>query len=174
MNEELIGKLIRIVEQLPDENSCLDYKLFPYDNEKMPEFVKDLCAFLNSEEAYNKDKYIMIGIGDKKNIIGLTTVPMQDDRFYQAAADCISPRPLIETGTFKHKIKGKEFTFGYIYISKENTDRVYEINKDCFYKQDKNEYTLDKAFHMVAVASTAWIRRGSCKRVLDEYTRRKI
>lgn len=66
MNEELIGKLIRIVEQLPDENSCLDYKLFPYDNEKMPEFVKDLCAFLNSEEAYNKDKYIMIGIGDKK------------------------------------------------------------------------------------------------------------
>lgn len=45
MNEELIGKLIRIVEQLPDENSCLDYKLFPYDNEKMPEFVKDLCAF---------------------------------------------------------------------------------------------------------------------------------
>jgi len=174
MNEELIGKLIRIVEQLPDENSCLDYKLFPYDNEKMPEFVKDLCAFLNSEEAYNKDKYVMIGIGDKKNIIGLTTVPMQDDRFYQAAADCISPRPLIETGTFKHKIKGKEFTFGYIYISKENTDRVYEINKDCFYKQDKNEYTLDKAFHMVAVASTAWIRRGSCKRVLDEYTRRKI
>lgn len=174
MNRRLINELIRIVDQLPDENSCLDYKLFPYDNEKTFEFVKDLCAFLNSEEAYNKDKYILIGVSDKKEATGLTTVPMQDDRFYQAAADYIFPHPLIETGTFKHKIRENELTFGYIYISKDNIDRIYEIKKNCFYKQDKNEYTLEKALSKIAIASTAWIRRGSCKRVLDEYTRRKI
>lgn len=174
MNKELINELIRIVEQLPDENSCLDYKLFPYENDKSAELVKDLCAFLNSEEGYKKDKYIIIGISDKKEVRGITTFPMQDDRFYQSAADYIFPRPSIESGTFKHKIRENELTFGYIYISKDNTDRIYEINKDCFYKKDKSEYTLEKSLSKIAVASTAWIRRGSCKRILDEYTRRKI
>ena len=174
MNRELINELIKIIDQLPDENSCVDYKLYPYENEKTYEFVKDLCAFLNSEESYNKDKYIIIGVSPKKEIVGLTEVPMQDDRFYQAAADYIFPRPLIETGTFKYKVREKELTFGYVYISKDNVDRIYEINKDCFYKKDKNEYTLEKALSRMAIASNAWIRRGSCKRVLDEYTRRKI
>lgn len=174
MNKDLINELIRIVEQLPDENSCLDYKLIPYKNNQSAELVKDLCAFLNSEEGYKKDKYIIIGINDKKEVMGITTSSMQDDRFDQSAADYIFPRPLIESGTFKHKIRENELTFGYIYISKDNTDRVYEINKNCFYKKDKSEYTLEEALSKTAVASTAWIRRGSCKRILDEYTRRKI
>ena len=99
---------------------------------------------------------------------------MQDDRFYQQAADYIFPRPSIETGTFKHKIKGLEYEFGYIYISKDNLDRIYEISKDYFYKKDKNLYPLGQALPKIAVASTTWIRRGSCKRILDEHTRRKI
>ena len=65
MNRELINELIKIIDQLPDENSCVDYKLYPYENEKTYEFVKDLCAFLNSEESYNKDKYIIIGVSPK-------------------------------------------------------------------------------------------------------------
>lgn len=53
-------------------------------------------------------------------------------------------------------------------------DRVYEICKDYFYSKDKNPYTLDQAVPKIAFASTAWIRRGSCKRILSEYARRKI
>lgn len=174
MNIELKSELIKIVEELPPESSCLDYKVLPYENDKINELIKDLCAFLNSEEAYGKNKFIIIGISDKKDLCGLTTVPMQDDRFYQQAADYIFPRPLIETGTFNHKIKGLEYEFGYIYISKDNLDRIYEISKDYFYKKDKNLYSLEQALPKMAVASTAWIRRGSCKRILDEYTRRKI
>lgn len=174
MNIELKSELIKIVEELPPEGSCLDYKVLPYENDKINELIKDLCAFLNSEEAYGKNKFIIIGISDKKDLCGLTTVPMQDDRFYQQAADYIFPRPLIETGTFKHKIKGLEYEFGYIYISKDNLDRIYEISKDYFYKKDKNLYSLEQALPKIAVASTTWIRRGSCKRILDEYTRRKI
>ena len=174
MKNDLKSELIGIIDELPDENSCLDYKTFPYENDKINELIKDLCAFLNSEEAYGKNKFIIIGISDKKDICGLTTVPMQDDRFYQNAADYISPRPLIETGTFKHKIRGNEYTFGYIFITKDNTDRIYEINKDYYYSKDKNDYSLAQALPKIAVASTAWIRRGSCKRVLDEHTRRKI
>ena len=174
MNIELKSELIKIVEELPPECSCLDYKVLPYENDKINELIKDLCAFLNSEEAYGKNKFIIIGISDKKDLCGLTTVPMQDYRFYQQAADYIFPRPLIETGTFKHKIKGLEYEFGYIYISKDNLDRIYEISKDYFYKKDKNLYSLEQALPKIAVASTTWIRRGSCKRILDEYTRRKI
>lgn len=174
MIKDFKSELINIIDELPDENSCLDYKTFPYENDRINELIKDLCSFLNSEEAYGKNKFIIIGISDKKDICGLTTVPMQDDRFYQNAADYIFPRPSIETGTFKHKIKGKEYTFGYIFITKDNTDRVYEINKDYYYSKDKNDYSLAQALPKIAFASTAWIRRGSCKRVLDEYTRRKI
>ena len=174
MNYELQAELRRIIDELPSENSCLDYKAFPYENSKFSEFIKDLCAFLNSEDGYGKNKFIIIGIDDNKNILGLSTVPMQDDRQYQQAADNIFPRPQIETGTFKHKKNGVEYEFGYIYINKENTDRVYEINKDYFYKKDNNSYFLNAALSHIAVGSTAWIRRGSCKRLLDEYTRRKI
>lgn len=174
MNIELKSELIKIVEELPPESSCLDYKVLPYENDNISELIKDICAFLNSEEAYGKNKFIIIGISDKKDLCGLTTVPMQDDRFYQQAADYIFPRPSIETGTFKHKIKGLEYEFGYIYISKDNLDRIYEISKDYFYKKDKNLYPLGQALPKIAVASTTWIRRGSCKRILDEHTRRKI
>lgn len=174
MNVELKSELIKIVEELPPESSCLDYKALPYGNDNISELIKDICAFLNSEEAYGKNKFIIIGISDKKDLCGLTTVPMQDDRFYQQAADYIFPRPSIETGTFKHKIKGLEYEFGYIYISKDNLDRIYEISKDYFYKKDKNLYSLGQALPKIAVASTTWIRRGSCKRILDEHTRRKI
>lgn len=174
MKEELKKELMRIIDELPSENSCLDYKSFPYENSNIHELIKDLCAFLNSEDAYGKNKFIVIGIDDNKNILGLTTTIMQDDKFYQQAADYIFPRPSIETGTFKHKVRNLEYEFGYIYISKDNLDRIYEISKDYFYKKDKNPYLLEQALPKIAVASTAWIRRGSCKRVLDEYTRRKI
>ena len=60
MNYELLVELKKIIDELPSENSCLDYKLFPYENSKFSEFIKDLCAFLNSEEGYGRNKFIII------------------------------------------------------------------------------------------------------------------
>ena len=60
MNIELKSELIKIVEELPPESSCLDYKVLPYENDNISELIKDICAFLNSEEAYGKNKFIII------------------------------------------------------------------------------------------------------------------
>ncbi len=173
MDSEVKRNILKIIDELPDENSCLDYKAIPYENSKMHELIKDINAFLNSEEAYERDKYIIIGVSDSKDVCGLKSTKMLDT-FYQKAADFIFPRPSIETGTIKNKILGREYEFGYIYISKENKDRVYEIHKDYYYSNDKNLYLLNQALPNIAVASTAWIRRGTCKRILDEHTRRNI
>ena len=68
MDEELKEKLLKILTELPDENSWLDYKVAPYNREdkyEKAEFIKDLCAFLNCTESYGKDKFIIFGIVDK-------------------------------------------------------------------------------------------------------------
>ena len=67
MDEELKKKLLKILEELPDENCCLDYKEIPYKEEKYNKasFIKDICGFINSSEAYGKDKFIILGITDK-------------------------------------------------------------------------------------------------------------
>ena len=176
MNLDLKKEIYRILDELPDENSCLDYKLMPYKGgEDKSELLKDICAFLNSEEAYEKDKYIIFGVQDKTHyILGIDNNPMPDDSVYQESFDLIFPRPMIETGTIKYKINENEVSIGYFYINKDNTDRVYEIKTDCYYKKDHKDYKLDKAIGMIAFGSTAWIRRGSCKKLLDEHTRRKI
>ena len=67
LDEEIKNKLIKILEELPDENCRLDYKEIPYREEKYSKasFIKDICGFLNSSEAYGKDKFIILGIRNK-------------------------------------------------------------------------------------------------------------
>ena len=129
MNYELLVELKKIIDELPSENSCLDYKLFPYENSKFSEFIKDLCAFLNSEEGYGRNKFIIIGIDDNKNILGLSTVPMQDDRIYQQAADNIFPRPQIETGTFKQNLANWK-TELEVYVGNETVENKGRYNRE--------------------------------------------
>ena len=172
MDEELKKKLLKILEELPDENCCLDYKEIPYKEEKYNKasFIKDICGFINSSEAYGKDKFIILGIRDKtKERIGIDVVPMEDDEKYQSWCDFIEPRPTIETG----KIKFKEIEYGYIYITKENNERVYSINQDY-----PNEYVMRKEeiqqIKNKVYASVAYIRKGSKNYPLSEIDRRKI
>lgn len=171
MDEELKEKLLKIITELPDENSWLDYKQIPYEDTEKAEFIRDLCAFLNCRESYSKDKFIIFGVADKtKKRIGLIAKPMQDDYFYQDLARKIEPFPIIETGRIKTQINNEELEFGYICISKKNINRIYSI-KENFPQLQRNQPTLIKN---TVFASTAYIRRGTTKDLLSEIERREI
>lgn len=172
MDEELKKKLLKILEELPEENCCIDYKEIPYNEDKYHKaaFIKDICGFINSSEAYGKDKFIILGIRDKtKERIGISTVPMEDDEKYQSWCDYIEPRPTIETG----KIELKNIEYGYIYITKDNNERVYSINKDYPDEYVMREEEIKKIKSKV-YASVAYIRKGSKNYTLSELDRRKI
>lgn len=170
MDNEANNKLLKILKNPPDENCCLDYKVIPYDKSKKASFIKDICGFLNSSEAYEKDKFIIFGIRDSvKERIGLNTVPMYDDEEYQGWCDFIEPRPIIETG----KIKYDGIEYGYVYITKDNKDRVYSVNKDYpgehVSREDEYRNIKNKVY-----ASVAYTRKGSRNYILNEYDRREI
>ena len=117
MDTELKEQLLKILTELPSENSYLDYKEAPYKQENMAEFIKDVCAFLNCTESYEKDKFIIIGVIDKSRYKkGINENPMPDDKYFQDLCDFIQPRPHIETGD----IEFEKRKYGYIYISKDN------------------------------------------------------
>ena len=52
MNDEVKFELNRILNELPTENSWLDYKAKAYDKIELAGLTNDLCAFLNSEQSY--------------------------------------------------------------------------------------------------------------------------
>lgn len=174
MDEETKKELNNILNDLPTENCWLDYKADPYKSSDIGDLINDFSAFLNSEQSYGKNKYIIYGIDNKKNRRGITTDEMLDDRDFQDVAKHIFPTPKIVTGTIEHTYQGKTKTYGFIQISKENTDRIYEIKKDTISKKENGLYTKEEIFNKTAIKSTAWIRIGSTKEYLDEYTRRKI
>ena len=172
MDEESKEQLINILKELPDENSCIDYKEIPYrkDKNSTASFIKDICAFVNSSEAFGKNKFIIFGIRNcTMERIGLRTVLMEDDECYQSWCEYIEPRPTIQTGIIKYN--GIEY--GYIFITKDNNDRVYSITKDYpdefVSRTEQIQKMRDKVY-----GSTAYIRKGSKNYLLSECDRRKI
>lgn len=170
MYKELREKILNILSDLPSESSWLDYKLFPYDKDHKAEFIKDVCAFLNCTESYGEDKFIIVGVVDKtKYKKGINQNRMDDDKYYQDLCQMIQPRPHVETG----EIEIDGLFFGYIYISKDNMERVYSIIKDYpeeTVTREEEKNNIKKKVY----ASTAYIRKGSVKYLLSEYDRRKI
>ena len=73
-------KIINILKNLPNESNYLDYKQIPYFKEKKPAFIKDIIAFLNSREALEKDKFIIIGVTDKLELRQRTRTPQLPER----------------------------------------------------------------------------------------------
>lgn len=172
MEEELKEKLYKILKELPDESYWLDYKEIPYkeDKYKRASFIKDICGFLNSTEGYGKDKFIIFGISDKtKEKKGIENVPMEDDEKYQTWCEYIEPRPTIETGTIE--FEGDKY--GYIFITKNNNERVYSISKDYPDEYVMRQEIISKVKEKV-YASVAYIRKGSKNYTLSEGDRRKI
>ena len=174
MNDEVKFELNKILNELPTENSWLDYKAKVYDKTELAGLTNDLCAFLNSEQSYGKNKYIICGIGNDKSRLGINPDEMLDDHFFQDAAKHIYPIPKIETGIFKHFYNDSEYNYGYILICKDNDDRIYEISNEQIKKGDGELYTIKEIYDKNAFAPIAWIRVGSTKDKLKESMRRKI
>lgn len=150
-----------ILKYLPSENCQLDYKVKEYEITKdgnTTELIKDVLAMLNSNEAYEMDKYIILGVTDQKYIKGLY-IPMADDNQYQSIFDTyITPRPIIETGELKYSNK----LIGYIYINKTNLIIPYEVKKEK--KDSKKTLSIGASF----------IRKGSINIELQQEDRETL
>lgn len=135
-------KVKKVLENDESECAYLDYKIIPYNKDKRGDYVKDVIAMLNSEEALNDDKFIIFGVTDQKYKRGISSADEIDDNLFQNWTDAINPRPTIRAGTVKFDNK----TFGYIYIDKSNTKRYYEVKKDMLDK-NKNGVREGQSFH---------------------------
>ena len=159
-------KVKEILIKNPSECSYLDYKIVPYTPSKKHDFVKDVIAMLNSEEAIGKDKFIVFGVEDKTRYQkGIDIELCPDDNIFQNWANSIVPRPQIQSGILEFNEK----LFGYIYISKENIDRVYEVAKTVI--GDADIKNLEKAG---VYKGQAYFRQGSCNGIMMQEQRLRI
>ncbi len=159
-------EIIKILMLRPSECAYLDYKEVPYMTNKKHDFIKDVIAMLNSEEAYAKDKVIVVGVVDQNKFLnGIDVQQWTDDNIFQNWIDNIKPRPSVQTGTVEYEGK----TFGYIFISKENIKRIYEVNKTVI--GEKNMQASAKAG---VYQGQAFTRQGSRNSILMQNEREEI
>lgn len=128
----LVGKILDNLGGIPEECGWVDYKAGCEFGKKFREEIKSLViAFLNSIQAFDKDKYIIFGIFEdkkmkKKTITGLGDYEFPDDNEWQNIFTHIQPsRPYIETGTLEYK----GLLLGYICIFAQNYKGPYFYNK---------------------------------------------
>ncbi|SMC81814.1 ATP-binding protein [Papillibacter cinnamivorans] len=152
--------ILEVLSQLPSEFDTIEYKEIPYNHKNCYRVIETVIAMLNSDFGIGHNKFIIFGIVDKTlEKRGLGTIPMQDDNEYQNLFDKINPRPDIQTGTIEYE----GLTFGYIFISKANNDRIYEV-KDTFAKNEREGVFRGQAF----------LRRGSKNYLMTHQDRIRI
>lgn len=155
MNKNSVENRVRsIVNNKLNEKSTVEYKIQQYNFKKdKDEIVKDVIAMLNSLEAIDKDKFIILGVADTGYLKGVQS-EMKDDNEYQDRFNNIRPRPSIETGSVKIEDK----IIGYIYIRKDNLDFPYEI------ENSNGKYSEGASF----------IRKGSTNERMSKKDREKM
>ncbi len=160
------AKIIEILEMLPSEGPNVDYKGIPYSKYKKRDFVRDILAMLNCEPYMYDDKFIIFGVDDSRQLIGLVDNDWKDDNEIQNTIKAqITPEPRdIRTGTVNYKEK----TFGYIYISPLNDEWIYEASND-YYPEGSYDNWKECIFK-----GQAFIRRGSKNEVLFSNDRKRI
>lgn len=151
------SEVIELLEVLPNECEYIDYKQVGYSRDKANAFIKDVISMLNSYHAFNRNRFIIIGVDDKnKSLLGISEGMEKDDNEYQNWIQKINPVPIINTGHIDYK--GKRFEF--ICINKENDGEVYEVARG-----------VDlKAIHQ----GQAFYRQGSQNAILPASGREKI
>lgn len=151
------NEVIELLEVLPNECEYIDYKQVGYSKDKANDFIKDVISMLNSYQAFNRNRFIIIGVDDKnKLLLGISEGMAKDDNEYQNWVQKINPVPIINTGHIDYK--GKRFEF--ICINKENDGEVYEVARG-----------VDlKAIHQ----GQAFYRQGSQNAILPASGREKI
>lgn len=158
--------VIEILEKRPSECSYIDYKLTPYTKAKNHEFVRDIIAMLNSEEAIGKDKYIVIGIEDsKRELCGIDYNQWRDDNEYQNLLKKITPRPMVQSGTVTYE----KLVFGYFFISADNTEWIYEVGETVIGNKEDRIAEKNGAYK-----GQAFTRMGSRKTILMNEGRKKL
>lgn len=171
IDENVKNKVLNILDNLPSEGPCLDYKR-GYPHNKKAELIKDVCGFLNSIDGLGQDKFIIIGVDEVNNHYKLNKLNWnlwyKDDEI-QGLMDKISPRPTVISDVIKYT-NGEEYAYLYM-PGKTNNDLVYSINSDYpVMSQADPEFTKTKFVY----ATTSFIRRGSTTKTLLEEERRKI
>lgn len=135
--------------------------MIEYKNEALADFFKDTISFLNSEESYGENKYIIFGVNDEGNPIGLNK-DMRDDNEYQNLLNKIKPRPEITSG----QLEFEEIKIGFIFIpgkENKNSHRIYEMNED-YCSSPKKHLGKGQSF----------IRKGSVNAPMMNEDRNKI
>ena len=159
-------KVIDILQKLPSEGPCIDYKVIPYKKNQNHEFLRDVIAMLNSEVAAGKDKFIVIGVLDSpRNRIGIQLEQWRDDNEWQNLIRKITPRPDVRTGY----VVFQEKYFGYIYIPASNYEWVYEANESVI--SSKDDPLKEKN---IIARGQAYIRIGSTNEVLMDDGRKRL
>lgn len=171
IDENVKNVVLNILDNLPSEGPCLDYKR-GYPKNKKAELIKDVCGFLNSIDGLGQDKYIVIGVDEENNHYKLNKLNWnlwyKDDEI-QGLMDKISPRPTVISDVIKYA-NGEEYAYLYM-PGKINNDLVYSINTDYpIMSPSDPEFTKTKFVY----ATTSFIRRGSTTKQLLEEERRKI
>lgn len=155
-----------ILKELPSESVELDYKQRFYKVEKKCDFVKDVIAILNSFESIWKNKYIIFGVSDKKELVGVDNEQIINDSTFQDwVKNYIFPEPIIKTGTVEFENK----KFGYICISKNNKYCIYEANENVI-----GDFQIKSLTKNAVLKGQAFFRRGSKNEVMTQEDREKI
>lgn len=159
-------KVREVLDRLPSEEPCVDYKIFPYKENQRHEFLKDVISMLNSEEGMGKDKYIIFGVDNRtRHLVGIDSESWKDDNEWQNLLDKISPRPAVNTGCVKYADKW----FGYVLISAANHEWVYEMAESVISHKDD-----DLCEKNIIAHGQAYTRRGSKKYVMMENDRKRL
>ena len=149
-------EVIKFLESSHPECEYLDYKRKGYKKEQRGNFIKDVISMLNTYSAYDRNRFIIIGVDDNGALFGLSENEMRDDNEYQNWVDKIYPVPIINTGHIKYN----NMIFEVICINKENDGQVYEVVKG---------FTDSPAYE-----GQSFYRQGSRNTILTESEKRKI
>lgn len=149
-------EVIKLLESSHPECEYLDYKLKGYKKGQRGNFIKDVISMLNTRSAYDRNRFIIIGVDDNGRLFGVSEDETKDDNEYQNWIDKIYPVPIINTGHVKYR----DMTFEVICINKENDGQVYEVVRGF----------SDPPAH----ECQSFYRQGSRNTILTESEKRKI
>ena len=167
-----------ILDTQVNECAWLDYKVMWYEHNA--QLLKDIVSMLNSNEAYDKDKFLIIGVNDEKKLVGLAkNIP--DDNEIQNLMKNINPRPQISSGMIMYNDKN----IGFIFISKNNHERIYEINSNIYnmnYFSQKYDYINEQNLNAIVkniikyckFKGQSFIRKGSTNCFITDEERKKF
>lgn len=159
-------EVLELLDKLPSESACVDYKRELYRKTDTHNYIKDIIAMLNSEEAAGSPKIILMGVTNKSHYkCGVNIDEWKDDNEWQDLLKKINPRPKVVNGFVNYDNK----YFAYVYIYEENYEWVYEAADTVIGDPSAEIKERNGVFK-----GQAFTRHGSQNGVLDQKGREKL